>query len=154
MTTLILRVFAVPLVALMLVVSLFVLLRGHNAPGGGFIGGLIAAAAFAVQAAAFGGDAVRRAVVVTPMSVAAFGLFAAVCAGLLSAFAAVPFMTGLWVTPVLFGVEAPLSTVMLFDTGVYLVVAGTLTAVVLALEQAPQKREADLPREMPREPDA
>ena len=61
MNTPIFRAFAVPLTALMLIASLFILLRGHNAPGGGFIGGLVAAAAFALQAAALGPKAVRRA---------------------------------------------------------------------------------------------
>ena len=43
----------------MLVFSVFVLLRGHNEPGGGFIGGLIAAAAIAVYGIASGVGAVR-----------------------------------------------------------------------------------------------
>ena len=135
MTTPIFRAFAVPLTALMLIASLFILLRGHNAPGGGFIGGLVAAAAFALQAAAFGPDAVRRALKISPLSVAAFGLLAACVAGLISAFAGVPFMTGLWIEPHLFGVAVPLSSVMLFDTGVYLVVVGAVTAIALALEE-------------------
>ncbi|MNT93906.1 putative monovalent cation/H+ antiporter subunit B [compost metagenome] len=53
--------------------------------------------------------------------------------------AGVPFMTGLWVYPSLFGVEMPLSTVMSFDIGVYLVVVGAITSIALALEE----RESD-----------
>ena len=53
--------------------------------------------------------------------------------------AGVPFMTGLWVYPSLFGVEIPLSTVMSFDIGVYLVVVGAITSIALALEE----RESD-----------
>ncbi|MGG2476301.1 MnhB domain-containing protein, partial [Rhizobium sp. BR5] len=49
--------------------------------------------------------------------------------------AGVPFMTGLWVYPSLFGVEVPLSTVMSFDIGVYLVVVGAITSIALALEE-------------------
>ncbi len=135
MTTPIFRAFAVPLTALMLIVSLFILLRGHNAPGGGFIGGLIAAAAFALQGAAFGAASVRRAMKVSPLSVAALGLLASCIAGLISAIAGVPFLTGLWVEPHLFGVAVPLSSVMLFDAGVYLVVVGAVTAIALALEE-------------------
>jgi len=48
-------------------------------------------------------------------------------------------MTGLWVYPRLFGVEVPLSTVMFFDIGVYLVVVGAITSIALALEE----REVD-----------
>ncbi len=61
MRTLIFRTAAPYLTALMLLFSIFVLLRGHNEPGGGFIGGLIAASAFAIHGIAFGVHQVRRA---------------------------------------------------------------------------------------------
>ena len=135
MNTLIFRTVAPFLTALMVLFSIFVLLRGHNEPGGGFIGGLIAASAFAIYGIAAGVAPVRRALWFHPMTIAAFGLFIACVAGLWSMLFAVPFMTGLWVYPVLFGVEVPLSTVMLFDTGVYLVVVGAITSIALALEE-------------------
>ena len=46
------------LVALMLVFSIYLLWRGHNEPGGGFVGGLIAAIGFALYAIAYGPAAV------------------------------------------------------------------------------------------------
>ena len=122
------------LLPVFLVFSLYILLRGHNAPGGGFIGGLIAVSAFAIFGIANGVAAVRRALWFHPMAISAFGLFIACIAGLLSVVSAVPFMTGLWVYPVILGVEIPLSSVMLFDTGVYLVVVGAITSIALALE--------------------
>ena len=61
MNTLIFRTMAPYLTSLMLLFSVFVLLRGHNEPGGGFIGGLIAASAFAIYGIAFGVPEVRRA---------------------------------------------------------------------------------------------
>ena len=61
MRTLIFRTVAPCLTSLMLLFSVFVLLRGHNEPGGGFIGGLIAASAFAIYGIAFGVPAARRA---------------------------------------------------------------------------------------------
>lgn len=139
MNTLIFRTAAPFLTALMLLFSVFVLLRGHNEPGGGFIGGLIAASAFAIYGIACGVTAVRRAIVFHPLAIAGFGLLASTLAGLLSIFLGVPFMTGLWIYPQLFGVEVPLSTVMLFDIGVYLVVVGAFTSIALALEE----REVD-----------
>ncbi|ASW05917.1 MULTISPECIES: Na+/H+ antiporter subunit B [unclassified Rhizobium] len=139
MNTLIFRTAAPFLTALMLLFSIFVLLRGHNEPGGGFIGGLIAASALAIYGIACGVTAVRRAIVFHPLSIAGFGLLAATIAGILSILAGVPFMTGLWIYPHLFGIEVPLSTVMLFDTGVYLVVVGAITSIALALEE----REVD-----------
>ncbi len=139
MNTLIFRTAAPFLTALMLLFSVFVLLRGHNEPGGGFIGGLIAASALAIYGIARGVTAVRRAIVFHPLTIVGFGLLAATVAGFLSVFAGVPFMTGLWIYPHLFGMEVALSTVMLFDTGVYLVVVGAITSIALALEE----REVD-----------
>ncbi len=139
MNTLIFRTAAPFLTALMLLFSVFVLLRGHNEPGGGFIGGLIAASAFAIYGIACGVTAVRRAIVFHPLAIAGFGLLASTLAGFLSVFFGVPFMTGLWIYPHLFGVEVALSTVMLFDIGVYLVVVGAITSIALALEE----REVD-----------
>ncbi|AJD40521.1 Na+/H+ antiporter subunit B [Rhizobium sp. SEMIA 4085] len=135
MNTLIFRTIAPFLVALMLLFSVFILLRGHNEPGGGFIGGLIAASALAIYGIAAGVPAVRRAILFHPLSIAGAGLMMSAVAGLVSIAAAVPFMTGLWVYPSILGVEVPLSTVMLFDIGVYFVVVGAITAIALALEE-------------------
>ena len=135
MNTLIFRTVAPFITALMLLFSAFILLRGHNEPGGGFIGGLIAASALAIYGIAFGVDAVRRAIRVHPLAIAGFGLLLSCLAGLISIFFAVPFMTGLWVYPVLAGVEVPLSSVMLFDLGVYFVVLGAVASIALALEE-------------------
>ncbi|KEA07600.1 Na+/H+ antiporter subunit B [Rhizobium rhizogenes] len=135
MNTLIFRTAAPFLTALILLFSIFVLLRGHNEPGGGFIGGLIAASGFAIYGIACGVSAVRRAIVFHPLAIAGFGLLASTVAGLLSIFSGVPFMTGLWIYPHLFGAEVPLSSVMLFDIGVYLVVVGAITSIALALEE-------------------
>ena len=134
MRTLIFRTAAPYLVALMLLFSVFVLLRGHNEPGGGFIGGLIAASAFAIQGIAFGVAPVRRALYFHPMAVSGFGLFLAAMSGFLSLGFGVPFLTGLWTSVNLAGVGVDLSTVMAFDIGVYLVVVGSITSIALALE--------------------
>jgi multicomponent Na+:H+ antiporter subunit B len=133
--TLIFRTVAPFLTALMLLFSVFVLLRGHNEPGGGFIGGLIAASGLAIYGIARGVGAVRQALFFHPLSVAGFGLLLSTAAGLLSILFAVPFMTGLWIYPTLFGAEVPLSSVMLFDVGVYLVVLGAIISIALALEE-------------------
>jgi len=133
--TVIFRTFAPFLTALMLVFSIFVLLRGHNEPGGGFIGGLIGASAFAIYGIAFGVQAVRRALKFHPMSIAGFGLLVSTLSGVVSAPLGYPFMTGIWVYPSLFGVEVPFATVISFDIGVYLVVVGTFTSIALALEE-------------------
>jgi multicomponent Na+:H+ antiporter subunit B len=135
MNTLIFRTISPVITALMLLFSVFVLLRGHNEPGGGFIGGLIAASALAIYGIARGTAAVRRAIVFHPLSIAGAGLLMSCVAGLISMLFAVPFMTGLWIYPEIAGVEVPLSSVMLFDIGVYFVVVGAITSIALALEE-------------------
>ncbi len=135
MRSLILRTVAPLIVGLMVLFSIFVLLRGHNEPGGGFIGGLIAVAALSIYGIAFGVETVRRAIVFHPLSIAGAGLLLATLSGLLSMVFHVPFMTGLWVYPVILGEEVPLSSVMTFDIGVYLVVVGAVTSVALSLEE-------------------
>ena len=136
MSTIILRTVAPLLVALMLLFSVFVLLRGHNEPGGGFIGGLIAAAAFAIHGIARGPEAVRRAMRIDPNALAGVGLALACVAGLLALPQSLPLLTGLWAFPVLGGIEVALSTVLMFDAGVYLVVVGSLASIALTLEEA------------------
>ena len=134
MNTVIFRTIAPLIVAVMLVFSVFVLLRGHNEPGGGFIGGLIAASAIVIYGMAAGVPEVRRALKVDPLGFAGFGVFIAGLSGLLSLFVAAPFLTGLWAFPDLGGVRIALSTPLLFDIGVFLTVFGAMTAIVLALE--------------------
>ena len=135
MRTVIFRTVAPYLTSLMVLFSIFVLLRGHNEPGGGFIGGLIAASAFAIYGIACGVAPVRRALYFHPMAIAAAGLLMSTLAGVASVFAAVPFMSGLWGYPTIFGVEVALSSVLFFDIGVYLVVVGAITSIALALEE-------------------
>ena len=134
MNSLIFRTIAPLLVAVMLVFSVFVLLRGHNEPGGGFIGGLIAASALAIYGMAVGVDAARTALKVHPLAYGGFGVALAALAGVLSLLFDVPFLTGLWTILEFDGVEVAISTPMVFDIGVYFVVFGTIAAVALALE--------------------
>lgn len=135
MNTLIFRTLAPLIVATMLVFSLYVCLRGHNEPGGGFIGGLIAAASMAVFGIASGVRAVRRALRIDPMALAGFGVVMAGASGLLSMFIDAPFMTSIWLYLPLGETVVPISTPLFFDLGVYCVVFGTLSSVALALEE-------------------
>lgn len=135
MRTLIFRTIAPGLTSLMLLFSVFVLLRGHNEPGGGFIGGLIAVAAVAIYGIAFGVPVARRALYFHPLAISGAGLLLSAVSGLVSLAYGVPFLTGIWTSFHLFGVEVDVSTVMAFDIGVYLVVLGSLSSVALALEE-------------------
>jgi len=130
MNTLIFRTVAPLLAGTMLLFSVIILLRGHNDAGGGFIGGLIAASGAAVLGMAQGVGAVRRILRLNPIVIAGLGVVLATASGLLSALVGAPFLTGLWLPLHVFGTPG------LFDVGVYLVVFGTVTAVVLALEDS------------------
>jgi multicomponent Na+:H+ antiporter subunit B len=134
MNTLIFRTIAPIIVVTMLVFSLFVLLRGHNEPGGGFIGGLIGAASTVIYSMAAGVPVARRALRVHPVTIAGFGVFIAAAAGLLSLAVGAPYLTGLWAFFDVGGSGIALSTPLLFDIGVYCVVFGTISAIALALE--------------------
>lgn len=135
MGTLIFRTFAPGLTALMVMFSIFVLLRGHNEPGGGFIGGLIAASGFAIYGIANGVENVRRALYFRPLSISATGVLLAALSGVPALLQGKPFLTGLWWFPELGGVTLALSTPLVFDIGVWLGVVGAVIAIALALEE-------------------
>ena len=134
MNTLIFRTIAPLLTVVMLVFSVFVLLRGHNEPGGGFIGGLVAASALAIYGMACGPAAARTALRAHPLAFAGFGVLLAAVAGLASLLFDLPFLTGLWAIFHLGETEVAISTPMIFDIGVYFVVFGSISAIALGLE--------------------
>jgi multicomponent Na+:H+ antiporter subunit B len=145
-SSLILRAATRVLAPMMLMLSLFLLWRGHNLPGGGFIGGLVATSAIALQGIAFGPKAARRTLVLPPAVLAGVGLAAAVLATLPAGLVALPFFTGLWLKLDLGdGAILPLSTPLLFDIGVFLVVIGGVAAILLALEEDPETDPAGEP---------
>jgi multicomponent Na+:H+ antiporter subunit B len=123
------------LLPILLLFSLFLLIRGHNEPGGGFAGGLVAAAGFALLATAAGVDTARRALRVDPRTLIAVGLIAAVASGLPAVVTGQPFMAAAWWTIELPDGAIYLGTPLIFDGGVYLAVAGTVLAIVFALEE-------------------
>ena len=81
MTSLILRTATRFLMPLLLLFALLLLFRGHNEPGGGFVGGLVVAGAFVLYAIAFGFDAGRRALLVDPSTLLGVGLLVALASG-------------------------------------------------------------------------
>lgn len=137
MNSLIFRTVSRFLVGLMLLFSVFLLLRGHNEPGGGFIGGLVAAAGIIVYGIADGPAAIRDILRVDPRVIAMTGLLTALIAGLLAALAGAPFLTGIWtfIGATVDSKGLALGTPLLFDIGVYLVVVGGVLGMVIALEE-------------------
>jgi multicomponent Na+:H+ antiporter subunit B len=127
------------LTPLMVAFSLFILLRGHNEPGGGFIGGLVATTAFALYAKALGVEATRAALRAEPSTIAVAGLGLATLAGLWGLILGDAFLQGMWplIATTADGGKAglPVGSVLLFDVGVYLVVVGSVLAILFALEE-------------------
>jgi multicomponent Na+:H+ antiporter subunit B len=118
-----------PIIAL---ASIVITLQGHNKPGGGFIGGLMLAAAVALKALTDGPAAARSILIVHPITIAVVGLALA----LASAFFApdIAFFKAAWIAPNIpvLG-EIKLGTPMLFDIGVFLVVVGSACIMFLTL---------------------
>jgi multicomponent Na+:H+ antiporter subunit B len=119
------------LVSLMLLFSVFVMIRGHNEPGGGFVGGLIASTGLSLFTLAYGPATVRKAIKIDPRYVAMAGLGTAVTAGMIGTIWGHAFMKGMWTE--VFGIA--LGTPVLFDLGVYLVVIGAVMTLILAMEE-------------------
>ncbi len=126
-----LTISALPLYGLMLGVALWILLRGHNAPGGGFIGGLIAVAASSLLATVHKPATALRWQPLPPLALAITGLSFALLAGIIGKFFGPEFLHHLW-----YGKQ--LSTAMLFDLGVFCVVWGVLTGIIYGLLERPK----------------
>ena len=132
MNTLIIRETTRMLASLILVFSVFVLMRGHDHPGGGFSGGLIASISFCLYVFAFDAQTVRRTLRVDPRYIAASGLVLAIGSSFVGlAVRGAPFLSGQWVTIA----GQKIGTPLVFDVGVYLVVIGTVMTFVLGIKE-------------------
>ncbi len=134
MKTIILSTATRYLLPLLLMLSIYLLLHGHNVPGGGFVGGLVASAAFSLYTIAHGVNQARKVLFFNPRSLMGIGLLAVFISGVPGLFFVKPFLTGMWSDlklPVLGKVGTPL----LFDTGVYLVVIGVTLTFIFSLAE-------------------
>ena len=140
---LILRVAVRLMLPILLLFSVFLLLRGHNLPGGGFIGGLVAAAAILLHLLALGPQHIRNWFPIAFRTLLPIGLFIAIGSGLFGVLAGEPFLTGLWPTFTFPGVgEVTLGTPLLFDVGVYLVVIGMTVEIIVSMVEEEEWRES------------
>ena len=133
MTSSILQTATRLLMPLLLLFALFLLFRGHNAPGGGFVAGLVVAAAFVLHAIAFGIGASRRALLIAPPLLLPIGLSVALLSGAPAVVLGLPFMTGLWTTVGAGRLGIALGTPLIFDIGVFLAVIGVVLTIVFTL---------------------
>jgi multicomponent K+:H+ antiporter subunit A len=123
------------------IVSVYFLLRGHDAPGGGFVGGLVMATAIIVQYMTSGVLWVESRLRVQPQYWIAFGLLAAGIAGITAWLHGAQFLTSIeWdgTLPLLGALHV--SSVLLFDVGVYMVVVGATVLMLIAIAHQSLRR--------------
>lgn len=120
-----------------LLVSVYLLFAGHNQPGGGFVGGLVAGAAFVLRYVAGGVDEVRRASRVHPYALLGSGLL------LSMATVVIPLTMGqsvldhaTWSANLAVFGKVKTTSALFFDTGVYLVVVGLVLVLLTTLGAA------------------
>lgn len=120
------------LLPILLLFSVFLLLRGHYYPGGGFVGGLVASIAFVLHSFANGIDASMKLLGRKPLSLLPVGLGIAAFSVVLPMFWGLPPMTGLWFKGT-FPIVGSLGTALFFDLGVYLVVIGVVLTILFTI---------------------
>lgn len=118
---------------LMLAGAVYLWLRGHNAPGGGFLGALVAVSATASYALVFGASAARARVPLGPLRLSAVGVFLSAASGFPALLRSEPFLTHAWSEIPLGFTHLAVSSVMVFDLGVLLGVWGALGGFCLRL---------------------
>lgn len=120
------------LLPLLLLFSVFILLRGHYLPGGGFVGGLIASIAFVLHSLGNGLKETRQIIAFHPGFLMPFGLAVALISSALPLFTGQAILTGLWYEQPL-PIVGMVGTALFFDTGVYLVVVGVTLTIIFTI---------------------
>ncbi len=124
---------AKPLFILLIAASLVILWRGHDQPGGGFIGGLVGSLAFAVLSLARGPVAAAGTLRVSPITLVGVGLLLTIGSGLAGMWAGDAYLTHLWWEPDTW--LPKMGTTIVFDVGVYLVVLGAVLTYLFGLQR-------------------
>lgn len=132
MKSLIFKTASTYLLPLLLLFSIFILLRGHYLPGGGFVGGLMAAIAFLIHSFAFGLKETQRIIKINPGYLMPIGLVFAVGAAIAPFIFGAPILKGLWFDEP-FRFIGMVGSALFFDIGVYLVVIGSTLTIMFSL---------------------
>lgn len=120
---------------LLIVLSIVILLRGHHEIGGGFVGGLTAALAFALVSLASGTERARQKLRLHPLALAGGGVLLAVLSGLPGLLRDGDFLRHLWFDATVFGVHVKQGTTLVFDVGVYAAVLGAVLAFLFGFRR-------------------
>lgn len=119
---------------LLLGFAFYLLMAGHNSPGGGFVGGLVTSGAILLMYMAYGEKTVKKIFPINFIVLIPIGLATALFTGAGSLLFHVPFLTqtfGHFSLP-FFG-EIELATAMIFDIGVFLTVVGVMMTIILTI---------------------
>lgn len=134
MTSIIFKTASQYLLYITFIFSIWVLFRGHNAPGGGFIGGLVSASGFALYLLANGAESLRKIIKIDLQIVLALGFSFTLLSGLLALFQNKIFLTSIWIKVRFFPLQ--IGSPILFDVGVYLIVLSSVLTIILLLEES------------------
>ena len=124
------------LTPVLLMLSIVLLLRGHDQPGGGFIAGLLVSAAFALQILSRGAEAVRHTLGRYLQRTLAIGLLLAACSALYGLVVGEGFFHGIWWEIDIGPLHYKIGTPVLFDFGVFLGVVGVTVTFLLGLSES------------------
>ena len=132
-----------PLLPLGLVVAFYILLRGHNLPGGGFIAGLMTGVLLIMQYMAVGIDVTAARMRIDQVRLFAVGLGVATATGLVSMAFGLPFLTSThgYVDLPLVG-STHIASAIVFDLGIYIVVVATVLMILSELGRLSQREAA------------
>ena len=130
------RFLASIMLPILLMFSLALLLRGHNQPGGGFVGGLVASSGIILMTLAYGPDEVRSRLRIDFLRSMFYGLAIAAGSGVVGLIVGIAFQDALWWKPLIRGIgRLELGTPLLFDIGVYIVVFSVTSSIVMAMAE-------------------
>jgi multicomponent Na+:H+ antiporter subunit B len=130
------RFLASIMLPILLMFSLALLLRGHNQPGGGFVGGLVASSGIILMTLAYGPDEVRSRLRIDFLRAMFYGIAIAAASGVVGLIVGIAFQDALWWKPLIRGIgRLELGTPLLFDIGVYIVVFSVTSSIVMAMAE-------------------
>ncbi len=136
MSTLILRTSMKVIAPLSLLFAAYMTLKGHNEPGGGFIGGLVAATTLLLYRMSDGPQALNRLIPIHPRILLVIGLGLALGTGVVPMLFGEPFLRSYTAYVNLGFDKVHLASVMVFDAGVVLVVVGVSIGMIVRLSEA------------------
>ncbi|RRA96311.1 MnhB domain-containing protein [Paenimyroides viscosum] len=132
--TTILRTSTNYLLPLLILFSVFLLMRGHYLPGGGFVGGLVASIAFVLHSFAYSPTQTLKMFSVKPFFLIPTGLMICFLSGMLPTLLGHPFMSVVWFADAVVVIGA-FGSALIFDLGVYMVVIGVVLTILFSISE-------------------